>query len=306
MKVVKPRTVLPSNVSATNLLNTNSIWSNVTAYTVGQLVDVTNDFYTYQCIQANTNQNPYNGTTVNSAYWRRYSFNNKFAAFDQQVSTGSVSQNTFITNTVTFTIDMTEGFDTVAFFGLKGKSIQVTVTGSSVSYSKTILLDDVLITDWYEYFFSENIENSEAIFNDIPFVLGQSTINITIWSRDNQTAEVGTIVVGTQYFLGHTPYGTSVGIIDYSKKETDEFGNTSFVKRAFSKRVSSPIEVIAGNVAKTQRILSDLRATPCVWIGDESDTYRTALTVYGFYRDFSISIQYPSYSICELEIEGLT
>lgn len=307
MKVVKPRTVLPSNVIATNLQLQNPIWSSVTAYAIGDLVDVTNDDYTYQCIQANTNQNPYSGSAINSAYWRRYALNNKYAAFDQQVSTISVGQSSALLNTVTYTITTTDTFDTIAFFNLAGKTVQVTVNSASVSYdSGEVDLDDVLITDWYEYFFSEIVEQTEVLLNNIPPTLGSSTINITIKSRDNVAAEVGTIVIGSQFFIGHTSYGTSVGIIDYSKKETDEFGNTTFVRRSFSKRVSSPVEVASGNVAKTQRVLSELRATPCVWIGDESDTYKTALTVYGFYRDFSIAIQYPSYSICELEIEGLT
>lgn len=307
MKVVKPRTVLPSNVTATNLQLKNPIWSSATGYSIGDLVDVTNDDYTYQCIQNNVNQNPYDGVSVNSVYWRRYSLNNKYAAFDQQVSTVSVGPVGSLLNTITYTINLVETFDTVAFFNLSGKSVQVTVTSPSVSYnSGEVALDDVLISDWYDYFFGEIVETSEIVLNNIPPTLGSSTMTITIKSRDNVAAEVGTIVVGSQFFIGHTSYGTSVGIIDYSKKETDEFGNTTFVRRSFSKRVNSPVEVSAGSVGKVQKLLSELRATPCVWIGDESDTYKTALTVYGFYRDFSIAIQYPSYSICELEIEGLT
>jgi hypothetical protein len=35
-----------------------------------------------------------------------------------------------------------------------------------------------------------------------------------------------------------------------------------------------------------------------------SDLY-ASMIVYGFYKDFSIVLSYPSFSICEIEVEGL-
>jgi len=55
---------------------------------------------------------------------------------------------------------------------------------------------------------------------------------------------------------------------------------------------------------KVQRVLADLRATPCAWIGTDVAGYEP-LTLYGFYRDFSIDVAYPTTSYCSLEIEGL-
>jgi hypothetical protein len=53
-----------------------------------------------------------------------------------------------------------------------------------------------------------------------------------------------------------------------------------------------------------QRILADIRAVPSVFIGSEETTY-APLVVYGFYRDFSIDIAYPTKSWCRVEVEGL-
>jgi hypothetical protein len=39
-----------------------------------------------------------------------------------------------------------------------------------------------------------------------------------------------------------------------------------------------------------------------VWVGSEE---YASMIVYGFYKDFSIEISYPTVSICSLEIEGL-
>ena len=307
MKVVKPKTILPSNVISTNLQLTNPIWSSSVNYSIGDIVDVLNDDYSYQCIQNNIAQQPFFSGTVNSVFWKRYSLNNKYAAFDQQISTVSVSGSSSLSNSIVYTINTLETFDTIAFFNVKAKSVRVTIVGPSVNYdSGELSLDDVLVADWYDYFFTEIVEKSEIVINNIPPVLGSSTVTIEILSRDNVSCEVGTIVIGSQFFIGHTSYGTSVGIIDYSRKETNEFGDTTFVRRNFSKRINSPVEVAAENVSKAQRVLSELRATPCVWIGNDGSTYKSALTVFGFYRDFSIAINYPSYSLCQLEIEGLT
>ena len=51
------------------------------------------------------------------------------------------------------------------------------------------------------------------------------------------------------------------------------------------------------------RTLAQLRATPVLWIGSEGFE---SLSVYGFYKEFSIDLAYPTVSYCSLTIEGLT
>jgi hypothetical protein len=48
-----------------------------------------------------------------------------------------------------------------------------------------------------------------------------------------------------------------------------------------------------------------LRAKPCVWIAADDPLLQEPLIVYGFYKDFSTDIAYPSYSMCSISIEGL-
>ena len=56
-------------------------------------------------------------------------------------------------------------------------------------------------------------------------------------------------------------------------------------------------------VDDVHRTLASLRATPALWIGSEAFD---SLTVYGFYKEFSIDLAYPTVSYCSLTIEGLT
>jgi hypothetical protein len=53
----------------------------------------------------------------------------------------------------------------------------------------------------------------------------------------------------------------------------------------------------------TFNLLTELRATPCLWIG--TNLYG-ALSVFGFYANFEISIAYARYSDCSIDLESLT
>jgi len=107
----------------------------------------------------------------------------------------------------------------------------------------------------------------------------------------------------------HPGFGGSApvtkGIIDYSRKDTDPTsGVVTFVPRAYSKRMSGQFLLANGAISGVQQILASIRATPSVYIGSEGADYG-ALIVYGFYRDFSIDIAYPTHSWCRIEVEGL-
>ena len=114
------------------------------------------------------------------------------------------------------------------------------------------------------------------------------------------------LLVGDLVTLGKTEYGASAGIIDYSIKQTDEFGTTTFVKRAFSKRLNASFNIENSNLNRVQSYLYTLRATPAVWIASGEARFEETLIVYGFYKDFSTEISYPTFSKCNIEIESLT
>jgi hypothetical protein len=118
------------------------------------------------------------------------------------------------------------------------------------------------------------------------------------------TVKVGNIVYGETITLGLTQMGLGFGIKDFSAKDTDEYGNTIFVQRTYSKRMEPTVYVENTQLRFIDRTLSRLRATPTVWIGSEEYIY-SPLVIYGFYRDYNIDIPYPSHSLLRLEIEGL-
>ena len=114
---------------------------------------------------------------------------------------------------------------------------------------------------------------------------------------------VGVLLIGDQKKLGiGVRQGARVGIQDYSRKETNQWGDTILAQRAFAKRASFDVPVLAANVDETVEYLTTLRAIPCLWIG--SSYYSTI--IFGFFKEFDVNIAYAAVSECSLSIEGMT
>ena len=110
------------------------------------------------------------------------------------------------------------------------------------------------------------------------------------------------IVDGSAIELGTTEAQPTVSIIDYSRRETDDFGVTTVVKRGFARRMSVRLKVATDQVDALQRRLADLRAQPVEWI---ADARFESLSFVGFYNEFSIDLAIPPVSFCTLTVEGL-
>lgn len=103
--------------------------------------------------------------------------------------------------------------------------------------------------------------------------------------------------------LGKLQTGPVIGITDYSRRATDDFGVTTIVERGFARTLSVRLAVPADAVDELQRDLAELRAQSVEWIADDDID---SLKVEGFFKDFSIDLATPPISYCSLSIEGLT
>jgi len=117
---------------------------------------------------------------------------------------------------------------------------------------------------------------------------------------------VGELVAGTLQTIGETQYGVEIALIDYSKKEADEFGDVVFVERAYSLRMTANVMVEKADFNASLRSLLDARASPGVWVASDDQDYDVGAVIYGFLRDMRAVIAYPTASLYSLEIEGLT
>lgn len=300
MKVIKPVNFTSAMLTSTNATDPNPVWSSATTYAKDAIVSY--NTYLYQSLQAsNLNKQP--DLATSSLWWIKIGSDNRYAMFDLQVG-----QKTTRTTSLTVTIAPGATVDSVALIDVVCSTAKITVRsslGGTIIYEKTAGLSGAEVFDWYTYFFSDPLQDiTQVVFQDIP-TTPTPYITLEMIGETGTEVSIGEMVFGVLTTLGGTQYGASAGIVDYSVKETDEFGNTFFVERAYSKRLSASVFIQNSRLTKVQTLLYSLRAKPCVWIATDDPLLQEPLVVFGFYRDFSTEISYPSHSICNIEIEGL-
>ena len=299
MKVIKPITFQESQLISTTALNADANWSSGTTYSAGQVVTYSGK--RWESLQ-NTNLNKQPDT--NPTWWLDLGADNKHAMFDLVIGTSTTALET-----MTVVIKPGETFDSIALINLDAAVAKVTIrdgVSGPIVYERTAGLSGVNVQDWYQYFFYDPLlKQTQVIFDQIPPYIN-AHITLKVDASPGKSASIAQIVYGNLSDIGITQYGVNAGIVDYSVKNTDEFGNVSFVKRAYSKRVSAQVIVENNQLNRVQNYLYSIRATPAVWLASDDPTFQEALIVYGWYRDFSTDISYPTFSMMSIEIEGLT
>jgi hypothetical protein len=296
MRIIKPVDVTPAILTSSNVPETDyAAWSAATAYAVGD--KVTYNHRNYEALVASTGANPETDTS-DQPKWLDLGADNRWRMFDDKV--GSLTEQA---GSIAVELQPGAVINSVALFNLLGRSATVTLTDpvDGIVYQRTVSLVDAGVSDWYEWFFAPIGRQTDFVLLDLP-AYGTATLSVTI-DNASDTAAVGHLVMGRQAELGVAVYGSGVGITDYSRKETDAFGNSVVVERSFSKRAEFDVVVETPQIGRVQRMLASLRAQPVVWIGAEG--YESTF-LFGYYRDFQISISGPSVSDASITVEGLT
>lgn len=242
------------------------------------------------------------GTTtpdLDQVNWLYISYTNRYRMFDNILYSTSEK-----VGGIHFTLTPNQSVDSLAILNVNASSVRVVITDPTlgVIYDKTIDLASVSeVTDYYTYFYSPLVARSNtAVFTDLP-IAPTAAIDVYI-SSGTALVSVGEVVYGIKKVVGRTNYGTSIGIKSYSRKEFDEFGNVTVVKRKNSKYCEYDIDIDNYMLSDIQRFFSDIDSVPCVFIGNED---LEELIVYGFYSDFKATISFPTVSKCTLRVEGL-
>jgi hypothetical protein len=305
MKVIKPALITAAMLVSSTVAEPSggdpAAWSAVTAYAVGDLAWRATTHRIYKRLVAGTTATlPEADLTGAAPNWLDYAPTNRWAMFDDE--TGSHSS---VASPLTVAVE--PGIcNSLALIELVGASVTITMTDGAAGptvYSTTVDLSLSVVADWYAYFFEPFRQRGTVVLTDLPpYLAGRITVTLT----GVGTVKCGGLIVGTQYAVGRTEYGASAGIRDYSRKLTDEAtGVTTLEKRRFAKIMRANLRLQAGAVNAVQTLLTELRATPCVWIGDD-DGGIEPLTVFGWFKDFSLTVSYPTVHHYSLEIEGMT
>jgi hypothetical protein len=164
--------------------------------------------------------------------------------------------------------------------------------------------DSTIPSGWYYYFFYELSYLADIIWNFLDY--SDSTLRVTITWKPSEYAKCGMLAIGQRQEIGKTQYEPTLGILDYSKKETNEFGYTYLKQGNFKKRAEVEAWLYNTQIDAVRRYLQSIRGIPIIVdANNEDQSNYESLVIYGFYRDFNIIIPGPSVSKINIEFEGL-
>lgn len=237
----------------------------------------------------------------NPSLWIDAGSTNKYAMFD-----GSADSQTFGTDHITSVLKVPNNtyVNTLVVQNIaNARYARVVMTDAieGVVYDKEIsLVSSSGIQDWRAFFFEPIVYLTEFILSDLPPYAG-CTISISFFNS-GKIVKCGLCLLGNSRTLGYTQAGMQIGILDYSTKETDDFGNTTVLERPYSRTMNATVWVDKEQRGAVLALLNSYRATPIIYIGDQNDP---TTVLFGYFRDYSDGIDMPTVSVLNIEIESL-
>ena len=256
-----------------------------TTYNDGDVVAVDTRLYE-SLVGSNLGNNPPTNSVKGdpAAKWLDIGPTNQFACVDQTVSQASVGSGAPYQ---TFALSMGKDVDVVGLVGVVGTRVHIAINdlvGGIHTQSSTAVYDSIVLTAHP----------------------GGRVVSVCVESTAAGDVRIGECLVGAYERIGDTEYGHSFSITDYSRKDTDEFGVTTFVERPFAKRMSCSVIVKKADYNRVINLFEQIRAKPTIYVATEDPAYSAGAIVYGNYADFSLEISYPTENLCALEVQGLT
>lgn len=292
--IVPPLTITDSILYATDVAeDTNPAWSSATTY--GLDARVYSGHTVYQSIQAGNLNHPVTDTD----WWVTVGPTNRWALFD-------LSNSTQTAQATSMSYTLKPGGAVTALFALNltgCNTVRVRVTHPTVTltYDKTINVSRLPTqSSWWAWYYGERRQAVLALFTDLPALPG---CTIVVDLAGTPSLAIGVLGVGQIKRIGlGVKSGARVGIDDYSRKETDEWGETVLIQRNFAKRASFDIPVPAAQVESSITLLNSLRAKPVLVIGSAS---RNSTVLFGFYKSYEVTHAYADTSELTIDFQDL-
>lgn len=295
MRIVAPVSITTGVLTDSNIPSNDdaAAYNPVTAYGIGDTA--TYNRKVYESLEAaNTGNQP----DENPTKWLDTGYENRWRMFDNTISSQSVRNGQII-------VELTPGqlVTSVSLFNVSAESVNVRMVDPNAHevYNQTmVLLDNSEVVDWWTYWFSPIVRRTDVVFQGLP-AYTQAKIIITI-EAGAADAKVGETVIGVEKVIGKTLWGVGLGIVDFSVKNTDSFGNITVVRRRNSDVVEFPVVVDTDNIYQIRKLLKSILGVPTVFIGslDRPETY-----VFGYYQDSRVVMEGPDKSALSLDVQSL-
>jgi hypothetical protein len=294
VKIMPPIDVTYAKLTSSNVAETEyGNYAAGTAYAAGDrvIVPATHDVWE-SLANANTGNTPASSPT----WWVRVGPTNRMAMVDTSVST-----QTTRAGGIDVTVTPGETIDTLALLNINAASVRVRMTDPTDGVVHDHTSDMIAPPSESEYFawFFEPITRIDYLVATLP-AYGSADVRVEL--IDTGTAACGVMALGLSRKIGEgTLAGARTSITDYSGKERDTWGQYQIVERGYSNRASISTVVKSNMVDPVKKLLASRRARPTLCIA--SDQY-SSLVLFGLIS-FDVTIPYPTYAMCDLEIEEI-
>lgn len=305
----------PSLVSSNVEEDDAPLWDDDELYTEGQEVMVLGQYHkTYIALRSTVNEFPpdnlvstgvdSNGLPIPPA-WILQGSTNRWRMFDMVTGIERQTVATDSDGTIRVIIAIDGAIDSFALFNISGTHVSVyhrDGDGNTVYSLEQDLLTEPDEIGWWAWFWGNRTNIDTIVRTDLP-PFAPCTLEVIIEGGD-EIAALGKLVIGDATDIGCVRFGVSGGIVDFSRKDRDTFGNSTVIPRRYIDRCEYDILLDTDDVSRVKKLLTELRATPAAYIGSEEDKYAMT-SVFGFYRDFNIVIAGPVKSACALQVESI-
>ncbi len=261
--------------------------------------DRVQDNTTHLVYQSLVSSNTGNELT-DKAKWVQVSATNVWSAFDDEIGTRTTGMSPL---KIVLRPGSTSGLMLFDVTARMASIVMRDAPGGVTVATRTIDLDGTVIESFFDWFFEEFEPLTDAVLTDLPAQYNNCELEITLTNTSGD-ASIGVLKPGIVREIGATKAGARVGIISFTKKTRNDFGNLALVTRSWSKKNSLAVVTEKARFRLIYNWLASLQGRLCAFIGTTAAGYEPML-VYGYYTDFNIDIEYAYTHLCSLEIEGV-
>jgi hypothetical protein len=295
MYFVKPS---PLSLNFSNVLaSTETEYSSTSTYGIDDIVQVSSSppVHIYKSL---VTDNKDNFPASSPLSWEDLGVTNRWAMFDDK----NMSQTTNKESIDVFF--SAPDVDTICVLNADAAKLRIVskYAGNIISDQTTRMVyrSGGKIVDYYSYFVARILKKTAA-FISVP-KRSSCSFQATL---TGSMVKCGVLSAGRRVDIGTTKWGVSMGIKDYSIKNSLSTGEEYLAQGAYSKKVTLVARLTDAEIEMVYESLAGIRATPVLWNCDNRDDALAPLLIFGKYNDFGIIAQGINDSLCNLEIEGL-
>lgn len=302
MKFIRPVVIDDTTFVSSTVPETDATaWNAATNYAIGNTV-LRPNHHVYEALAAGVNADL---PEANGVRWLDLGFANRWKMFDNKIGTLTTANDSI-------TVVLQPGrVNALGFIGVDAATVEVSlVVDAEEVFSATYdTSDSNQVGSWYEYFYEQPQPVSSlfvpdllsAALLDVP-PYGEGTLTVT-FSRPGFPVSCGLMVAGMLFEVGAAQYGIETGILDFSKKERDQFGTATLQEGEYIDDISLEVEVASDRFDMVGREIRRIRATAVFWIS--APGFQTFLT-YGFLSEWKLTLRNTNQAFFNAKIESMT